>query len=265
MANPPKKPYKKSNKKKAANKSKSIVSAPVKSYVDKMLKTNVENKSVQFNGGFTLANYGDDTQMRGFALSPGTSIAITQGTGAGNRVGNRIKIIKGVLNYWIVPAPYSGLLNPAPKPLMVRVWIGYSKTNPTIIPPAADTAVFFQNGSSTSPPNNFIADILRAPNKDKYVIFSDKRHKLGNADITGTGFTAGNQYFSNNDFKYNILRKVDITKYLIQNIKFDDTTAIPTTRGLFCWLQIVYADNTVTTGQIPGNFNYFVDLTFEDA
>lgn len=265
MANPPKKPFKKSNKKRTVNRSKAIVSAPVKSYVNKLLKNSVENKSIQYNGGFIMANYADDNQMRAFALSPGTTIPLNQGSGAGNRLGNRIKIVKATLNYWMVPAPYSGLLNPVPKPLMIRVWIGYSKTNPTLLPTAADMAVFFQNGSVANPPNNFIADMLRAVNKDKFVIFSDRKHKLGNADITGTGFTAGNQYYSNNDFKYNIMRKVDITNYIINNIKFDDSTVIPTTRGLFCWCQIVYADNTATTGQSPANFNYFVDLVFEDA
>lgn len=241
------------------------VPGKVKTYVQRALHKAIENKSIQYNGSFTMVNYNDDNTMRGFALSPGTSIAIPQGTGAGSRTGNRIKIIKAKLNYWMVPAAYNGLLNPQPKPLLIRMWIGYSKTNPTLIPPSTDQAFLFQNGDSASAPNNFIPDMLRAVNKDKFVIFRDIKHKLGNADLTGTGAIAGSQYFSNNDFKYNIMRTIDITKYLISNVTYNDSTVIPTSRGLFCWIQICYADNNATSGVIPGNFAYFVDLTYEDA
>lgn len=241
------------------------VTKVIKSYVNQAIHKQIENKTIQYNSGFTMVNYTDDNFMRGFALSPGTSLAIPQGTGEGDRTGNRIKIMKATLTYWLVPAAYSGLLNPNPKPTNIRIWIGYSKTNPTIIPPAADTAVFFQNGDTSQPPNGFISDILRSVNKDKYVIFRDIKHKLGYASASGTGFVAGSEYFANNDFKYNIMKKIDITKYLIRNVIYNDGTAIPTTRGLFCWCQVVYADNTTTTGTIPANFNYFVDLTYEDA
>lgn len=241
------------------------VSSKVKTYVQRAIHKQVENKAIQYNGSFTMVNYADDNTMRGFALSPGTTIAIPQGTGAGDRTGNRIKIMKATLNYWMVPAAHNGLLNPAPKPLLVRLWIGYSKTNPTLIPPASDQAVLFQSGDTASPPNGFIPDILRKVNKDKFVIFRDIKHKLGYAEMSGTGFIAGSQYFANNDFKYNIMKTIDITKYLINTVSYNDTTAIPTSRGLFCWVQIVYADNNVTTGAIPANFAYFVDITYEDA
>lgn len=241
------------------------VSGKVKTYVQRAIHKQIENKSIQYNGSFTMVNYNDDNTMRGFALSPGTSIAIPQGTGAGSRTGNRIKIIKAKLNFWITISPYSGLLNPTPKPILIRMWIGYSKTNPTLIPPATDQSFLFQNGDSASAPNNFIPDMLRSVNKDKFVIFRDMKFKLGCADFTGTGATAGSQYYSNNDFKYNILKSIDITKYLISNVTYNDATVIPTSRGLFCWVQIVYADNNVTSGYIPASFAYFVDLTYEDA
>jgi len=241
------------------------VSSKVKTYVQRAIHKQIENKTIQYNAGFTMVNYADDNTMRGFALSPGTSIAIPQGDGQGARTGNRIRIMKARLVYWMVPSAYNGLLNPQPKPLMIRLWIGYSKTNPTLIPTAGDQAVLFQNGDSASAPNGFISDILRSVNKDKFIIFRDIKHKLGYESITGSGATAGSQYFSNNDFKYNIMKSIDITKYLIQNVTYNDTTTIPTTRGLFCWVQIVYADNTVTTGTIPANFNYFVELTYEDG
>lgn len=241
------------------------VPGKVKTYVQRAIHRSIENKSIQYNGAFTMSNYADDNTMKGFYLSPGSTIVIPQGTGAGARTGNKIKIIKVKFNYWMVPSSYNGLLNPQPRPLLIRLWIGYSKSNPTIVPTAADQALLFQAGDSAAAPNGFINDMLRSVNKDKFVIFRDIKHKLGNADITGTGFTAGNQYYSNNDFKYNIMRSIDITKYLINNVTYNDSTSIPTSRGLFCWVQIVYADNTVTTGQIPANFSYFVDLTYEDA
>lgn len=241
------------------------VTKAIKTYVSKAIHSQIENKSIQYNNGITVINYNDDATMRGFPLAPGLTMNIAQGTGAADRTGNRIKIMKAVLNYWIVPTAYSGLLNPTPKPVMIRIWIGYSKVNPTIIPPAADTALLFQNGDAASAPNGFIADMLRNVNKDKFVIFRDIKHKLGYASATGTGFIAGSEYFANNDFKFNILKKIDVTKYMPKTIIYNDTTSVPTSRGLFCWMQVVNADNTVTSGTIPANFNYFIDLTYEDA
>lgn len=252
------------SKKRATTKPKSV-SLPVKRYVNTIIHKAIENKSIQYNSGFTMVPYADDNFMRCFSLSPGTTLSIVQGTGSGDRTGNRIKIVKAQLCYWIVPAAYSGLLNPTPRPCNIRVFIGYSKTNPTIIPPAADTAQLYQFGDSAQAPNGFMSDILRSVNKDKYVIFRDLKHKIGYSAASGTGFVAGSEYFANNDFKFNIMKKIDITKYLISNVIYNDATAIPTSRGLFCWTQIVGADNTSVAGTIPANFNYFVELKYEDA
>lgn len=241
------------------------VTEVVKAYVAKAIHSQIENKSIQYNAGINLTNYADGATMNGFPLTPGLTMNIIQGVGAADRTGNRIKIMKAVLNYWMVPTAYNVLINPNPKPLMIRIFIGYSKINPTIIPPAADTALFFQNGDAASAPNGFIADILRKVNKDKYVIFRDIKHKLGYEAATGTGAVAGSQYYGNNDFKYNILKKIDVTKYMPKTVIYNDTTSVPTSRGLFCWIQIVNADNTATTGYLPVAFNYFVDLTYEDA
>ena len=241
------------------------VTAPVKKYVQKAIHRQIENKTVQFVNQFTMVNYADDNTMRGFALSPGTSISISQGVGQGQRTGNKIKIMKARLVYWMVPTVYNGLLNPNPKPIFVRIFIGYSRSNPTILPPTSDLALLFQDGNIAAAPVGTIYDMLRSVNKDKFIIFRDFKHKLGYESITGTGYNAAAQYYSNTDFKYNVMRSVDITKYLIQTVSYNDTTAIPTSRGLFCWMQIVNADNSTTTGTIPCNFNYFVDITYEDA
>ena len=256
---------KKSSIKRKGSRTRKSVTVPVKKYVQKAIHAQIENKAIQYNGGFTLQNYADLPQMNAFALSPGLSIPIPQGVGAADRSGNRIKIQKAKLVYWMVPSAYNALLNPTPKPLLVRMWIGYSKTSPTLIPLAVDMALLFQNGNASAPPNNFINDYLRTVNRDKFVIFRDIKHKLGYEAATGSGAVAGSQYFGNNDFHYNISRTVDITKYLINNVIYNDATSTPTTRGLFCWIQVINADNTVTTGTIPASFNYFIDLVFEDA
>lgn len=257
-----KKTTKKSTKKARVRKTKGVTQ-PVKKYVDRTLKRNIETKRIQYAAGFPVSNYNNSTSLNSFWLSPGSTMSITQGTGQAQRIGNRLRIIKAYLTYSITPTGYDALLNPQPRPILLRMWIGYSKTVPSDLP--SDFTNLYQVGNSSGPPGNYISDIQRAVNKDKFIVYRSIVHKVGFSTVDGTGSQPAVQYYNNNDFKYCIMRRLDITKYLISNVMYNDSLNNPTSRGLFAWMQVVGADNTTMNNIVPCTFNYFVDLAYEDA
>jgi hypothetical protein len=239
------------------------VTMPIKRYVNRTIGRNIETKRIEYASGFTVSNYFNDTSLNSFWLSPGNTIQILQGDGQGMRTGNRLKITKAILTYSITPIGYDALLNPQPKPTLLRLWIGYFKTDQDNKP--TDFTQLYQVGNSSGPPNNFISDIQRSVNKDKFVVYRSIIHKIGFSSVDGTGAQPVVQYYNNNDFKYLTMRKLDITKYMISNVIYNDNTAFPSTRGLFAWMQVVGADNTTMNNIIPVNFNYFIDIEYKDG
>lgn len=239
------------------------VAMTVKKYVERRIRANIENKTLQYGYGFAISNYFDDTSLNSQWLSPGPTLQILQGSGQGQRNANRVRIVKATLTYTISPNGYDGLLNPQPRPIVLKIWIGYFKPDPINKP--IDFTQFFQSGNTAVPPNNFMIDMLRTVNKDRFVIFKTITHKIGYSSVNGTGAQPIVQYYNNNDFKFLIMRKINITKYLIQNVVYQDNNFIPSTRGLFMWMQLVGADNTSLNNVIAASINYFVDLEYEDA
>lgn len=244
------------------NKQKKVAKA-TKKYVKQEIHKTIENKTVQFVGGLNLTNYADSASLNATLLTPYTAyLSIAQGTGQGERTGNKIKIMKLSLYFMMNPNPYTGLLNNAPKPLLIRLFIGYERTSPTVTP--TNFSQLFQFGNASQAPNNFIVDMFRPINKDKFVCKSFLI-KLGNADYTGTVASATYQYYSNNDFKLNVFKKINLMKYINKTVTYNDTTANPTSRGLWMWYQVVNCDNTPITGTIPGQINYVLSCEYEDA
>lgn len=252
-----------STKKRNYRKKKNVVPKATKKYVKAAIHKQIENKTQQYIGNLNLTNYADSTSMNAIPLTPYSGgISIMQGDGQSDRSANKIKIMKLSIHFMITPNPYNGLLNPAPKPLLIRVFIGYAKSNPVVTP--TDFTNFYQIGNTSTAPTNFITDMFRPVNKDKFVCKSILL-KLGCAEYSGSGFSAGAQYFANNDFKFNIYKKISLTKYINKTVIYNDTTAIPTTRGLFMWYQVVAADNTIVSGAIQGQLNYVLNCEYEDA
>lgn len=242
----------------------SKIAYPIRRYVNREIKKNVENKKIQYLASFNIRDYIADTALNAFWLSPNSAtLSIVQGTGQSQRVGNRIKIVKATLTYFIMCNPYEATSNPTPEPTLVKLWIGYYKNDPVNVP--ADFTNFFQSGSSSAAPNGYIEDMMRIPNSDKFVVFKTKFHRVGFSAYTGTGPNAAAQYFDNNEFKYTTMKRVDVTKYMLSNVVYNDTINNPTSRGLYCWCECVPANNTTLGGTLPVLFKYFIDITYEDA
>lgn len=200
-------------------------------------------------------------------ISPGTgSFNIQQGTGQADRIGDRIKITKCTIKGTIVPNPYDVTTLPAPQPCVVQLLMFYDKLNTTVYPAPFAANNFFQFGNTVAGFRNDLVDNWAMINSDRYVVVLRKQWKLGFANYGGTGTSAGAQAFANNDFKLHHNFNIDVTKYLVKNVKFQDNNIDPTTRGLWFTFLATAADGSAyNAARIPAHVQYSQDLTFTDV
>lgn len=253
-------------KKRAVGK-RSSVSVGVKKYVQRAIHTQIENKSVQINGGYSFGNVNESPDLGAYPMAPLSGFwGITQGVAQGNRVGNQIRTRKVYLNYVLRPTIYSATSNPFPQPVEVQLMLGYVKNTPSFAPAGLDVQQLFQSGSSAVAPVGSLRDIISVINTDYWVIKKRWTHKIGYSAATGTGSNPNNQYFQNNDFKLNAVKRVDITKMLPALIQFNDNAISPTTKNLFFMQNAVTSDGGINDAtRLPANIEFWIDFHFEDA
>jgi len=201
-----------------------------------------------------------------FPVSPYPGyFGIAQGVGQADRVGNRITIKKATLNLMFQPLPYDLTFNSQPRPCFVKLYLFYDRLSPVNEP--ADLSNFFQNGNTSTSPNTLglPVDMLKKINNDRYKVVLQRTVKLGCASYTGTGTSAVNQSYANNDFSLCPIMKIDYTKHLVKTVKYNDTTAIPNTRALFCAMLIMSADGSTISTQRVARYTGFMQLEYTDA
>jgi len=261
-------PRKSRTTKRAVGRRGSSVSVGVKKYVKKMIHTQIENKSVQINGGpVSFGNVLESPDFNAYPMLPlATYWTINQGSGAGNRVGNIIKTRKVMLNYVLYPLPYDAGTNATPQPSEVRLMLGYVKNTPSFAPIAGDINQLFNAGSTSQAPVGTLKDLISVYNNDYWAIKKSWTHKLGYASSTGTGGNAGQEFYANNDFKYNIVRKLNITKHCPSTCVFNDTSGTTNTKNLFFMFYAVAANGlSYSNIALPCRIDFWIDYVYEDA
>lgn len=100
-----------------------------------------------------------------------------------------------------------------------------------------------------------------------YKVYKTYTLKIGNSANEGTGNSAGNAYFANNDFKLNRRLNINYTKWLIKNGKFNDADDdFPTGRGLYMVMCTYTANNIgLSTGAYPVQYCGEKELRWKDA
>lgn len=259
--------YKRKAGKKRVYKKRTSVSTAVKKYVKKTLHAQVENKTQNIQAGANFGNYNASPTMNVYPMCPTTGFwTISQGVFQNNRLGNVIKPVKVMLNYVIRPNGYDAVTNAGPIPMEIDLFLGYVKQTPSIIPVTSDFNFLLQGGNTSYPPIGNLTDIIASTNKDYWHIAKRWRHKVGYADTGGQGNNSTFQFFTNNDFKLNVVRKMDITKMIPKTITFNDTGASSTAKNLFFFYQgVAAAGNTLAASQLPLNIQYWIDFQYEDA
>lgn len=211
--------------------------------------------------GFDLSNI--------IELGPNSStMLINQGTGQGQRIGNKIKTKKLTVKGVLVPQPYDATTNNNPTPVQVKLFVMYNKTDPNEPPAPALNADFYQSGNTVKGFSNDLIDLYAPINTDKYRVLATKTFKLGVAvgsSASGTPWNAAQAYYANNDFKLNCNFSFDLTKHFPKIVNFQDNSTEPSTRGL--WLMVMYVSSSggaYTSSQRVVHMQYVIDYKYTD-
>jgi len=240
----------------------------VSSMVKQQLAKQVEKKQwLQSNGLKKFTDYGNITFNNDnvVPLTPTVGQQLGQGVGMSQRIGNKVRITKATLEIIVYPAPYDNQgneVNLLPQPYDVRMIICHGKQTPSEV---IVSGTFFDNGNTTRSPTDNLQDMMIPVNKDLYVVSKDIKFKVGNADYEGNASSTVNNYYANNDYKLNYMRKFDITKYLPKNIEWNDSQAIPSSFIPSACFFIAPAVGTNTpTGQFPLEYYSEIQIDFTD-
>lgn len=256
-----KKTYKSAPKRKYVPKKKPSIKA-VKTIVKREIARNVENKTYQY---YTDAYNVYPSNHASFNTSffpchPAASyLQIDQGTGEGNRVGNKIVIRKLSIKGTLVAAAYDVTANPTPAPTVVVMRFFRVRATPSTLP--ASMNGFIQQGNTQLNLQNRLSDVWQSYNQDGYKCFCRRIFKIGNSSDGGAGSMWGN-----NDFKINQNFNVDLTKYVMKHWRFNDTSTTPVCPGIFCSIQAIRADDTnFAATAIPVHASWALNIEYEDA
>lgn len=253
-------------KKKSRVGKKRVTSKNVVSIVKREVSRNIENKTFQVyrpavpvypssSASFGLAN---------FPISPYSGfLDIQQGVGQANRVGNRIKLKRLNFSGSIRPMIYDSVTNPQPQPSYVILWFYYNRDDPTIMSTPDNT--FLQLGNSSQSLQNTLVDRTSPVNKDNWVLLGRKVFKCGPAINTGSGSLPAFAHNANNDFKLVCDFNIDMMKYAVKDIIYNDTSSNPRTRVIMCQPQAISAVSQFGAAYVPIQLQYVIDCQFEDA
>jgi len=266
MFNSRKKSLKKYSKKRKSTK-KCVVSSCVKKYVNKALHKNIENKAQSYTTGYSIGSYANSNSLYARPITPGAGfLSIVQGTGQGDRIGNKVKVMKAMFRYVINANPYDASSNSIPIPMEVQMIFGFVKQLPNTTPSSANVSQLFQSGSTALAPVGDLRDLIQPYNTDYWTIKKVIKHKIGTSINDGTGGLANRAYLANNDYSFNVCRSIDITSIYPKNLIFADNSTGPQNNSLYFMCQAVAADGTVqTTFNLPTRINWTIDISYEDA
>lgn len=236
--------------------------------VKSIIHRQAENKQSDYAGQQLIGVFG----WTGFntnniiPCSPYTGwLQISQGVGAYQRVGNKIQTRRLKMRFIINPTGYSGS-NPFPKPYDVTIyWVKCKDTPVSLATSSGVLQSFFQNSSSSTPPTGYIFDQIREVNTDQWVVCKKMTLKVGYAIYGGTSTDANKQSFTNNDYKYNQIRTVDLTKWCPKTVQYNDTTNTPATPTLQCLILPSEADGGLAGSTTTAlQFTYQLYYEYED-
>lgn len=255
-------------KRRPYGKKSSAVSTSVKKYVNSVVHKNMENKSVVKRGELEFGTYTATPNMACTAIFPtSSSLVITQGSGAGERIGNVITTRRLNLKYILYPTGRNDGTNLQPFPKEVIIWIGYLRGTRITIPSSTGFVDLFQDGNSSNSPYSDLWDVMMPINKDVFHVCKTIRHKIGNSIVVDFDGQIKEQSFaSNNDFKLNSSRSLNLSSYLGNKVRFDDAT-VASTSGLYMWMTAVNANNSLDYSQSVATvgMSYILTYDYEDA
>jgi len=181
---------------------KKTVPLSVKKYVKRAIHVNTENKRAITQGSYTVGSITNSATLYARPITPAVGfLTINQGTGQGDRIGNKCRTIKAMFRYTLFPLPYDAGVNPQPTPAEVMIIFGFVKQAQTTTPSSASIGQLFQNGNSVIAPQGDLGDLITPYNTDYWTIKKVIRHKIGNSVVEGSGAQSSRAFLANNDLK----------------------------------------------------------------
>lgn len=233
--------------------------------IKKVIQKQAEVKLASQEMVIGFGNNQQSPTMNVRTLSPSSAyMPIIQGTSQDERIGNRIKTRNVKLRYVLHSLPYNATTNTAPCPMHVIMWIGRLKRS-VDSPTSANFSNFFQFGSASVAPIGDLTDINGVINKDYFTVDKKIVHKIGYADYSGSGINVATQSYTNNDFKYNVVRTLDLTSCFAKNYVFNDNDNDPQNSRTYIWFEAIRADGlTGVSTNIPCMFRGTIDFNYTD-
>lgn len=250
----PKRTYKRTMPKRLrkARKAKRVASKKRQSLlmIRRMMDHGEARNSITINCGGTNATT-FDTQIR--CLTPNTAsnngIAISQGSGEGDRRGNAITTKRGVIKMLITPLPYNATTNTNPMPFIFKYWVvsmrqGFPSNTPSNI--MGMQTDFFDSGNAVAGLTYTTADLILPINEDKWIVHTAGERKVFWQEYIGTGgpgSVAGNG--TNNDFKAFARVTINYTKYIPKIVRYTDASTAPSSKCVWLVFGCYRFDGTV--------------------
>lgn len=260
--------------------------------VRRVLATQSENKVRQAGAKSSLRYMSDSTdlmiQSNLIPVCPYSSaglvadevLAIVQGSGSNQRIGNSIRTRRAIFSGVFYPNKYDPAINPQPTPMEVMLII-FKIKGQGVTGTLGDTLEGarhllnnhcyqgnFATTQGSAGVNGEINTLTRAFNKDAIEVMYKRVFKLGNNAIQTSlsGDRANHQSYANNDFKYNCKFRINITKYLSKVYKFNDNDTVTSNRNTYAFWQPLPADGTDlnNNGLFPATIDWNLTYEYED-
>lgn len=240
---------------------KKAVAKIAKRVVNSMTETKFMRTAV-FNGSL----YGDPAalnyQNNFFSVAP-TIGSITQGTGQGNRIGNKIRLTRVVMNV-ILNATDSSW------PRYIMMYIISDKRYPTDVTEAqlqdacngaaGSGNNILQDGNQSIGFQKRLTDVMQRINDDRFTVYKKRCFRLGYANQP-VGTAQGN-----NDFPFMRRIKINLLKYMPKLFRYADASTVPALqRRVYVCFHVVSAQGgQLAATDVGCNINYAYDIKFKD-
>lgn len=245
----------------------------IKAYIKKAMRKQAELKHA-------VPYQANNQSIQAYGISPNgpnqcTTVDLTsvlnipQGTGDGQRIGDKIRIksmkLQGYINLDSSVANETGYLK---NPMYVKMFVG--RRQDTINDPntysyggATGYNNLFANGPTASGPQNLPSDMYRYVNKDVYRIFATRVFKIG-MSAPSNNPADSNQW--NNDFKFSKTFSISLNKH-IETVKYFEGGTLPTNVGIYCWFVACWANGAPVTSltKLPLEWHFDVNATYYDS
>lgn len=191
---------------------------------------------------------------------------LISGTLENQRIGNSVRVSRGVISGYINMLPYSAITNTFPNLKVRLMLVSYRNRNvsalsaPNLV--VGDFDTFFDNGSNGNSLQGTMYDILAPVNTQRWTLHSQRILDLS---LAGSSTAYGATTVPHESGKYQKYFKFNFGKHL-GKLTFDDSVGsnYPTNKNLFLLIQPVTSDGSSRQSGPIAECHYKMDIHYTD-